>query len=289
MWFGSTFDSDDLDRVRREYDALAARQAALPARPAAPLLAAGGRRPADRREARAGGRGGELRRRRARDTGDSGPERDHPADRRRRADPVHGAGRVRRDPAPRRGDARSGLGDRPQRDPGRQLLVGARRRAGRFGRRRDPGHRLRDERRRHVHPARHPAPRQAHGRRQADGRARPDLPGDRRSGTPRAPAGDARRQRPEHGVVAGRGHAPPARVGDRSVLADRRQPGRDPARQERRHPGVPLGGQADRQGDRLLRPGRLRGDRAVLLDRHRAARRTAGRAAETCSPGTRTR
>ena len=71
------------------------------------------------------------------------------------------------------------------------------RRAGRFGRRRHPGHRLRDERRRHVHAARHPAHRQAHGRRHADGRSRPDLPGDRRSGTPRAPAGDARRERPD--------------------------------------------------------------------------------------------
>ena len=48
--------------------------------------------------------------------------------------------------------------------------------------------------------------------------------------------------------------APPGRVGARSLLADRRQPGRDPARLQRGHPGLPLGGQGDGPGDRLLRP-----------------------------------
>ena len=36
------------------------------------------------------------------------------------------------------------------------------------------------------------------------------------------------------------------RVGDRPLLADRREPGRDPARLERGHPRVPLGGEGDR-------------------------------------------
>ena len=53
-----------------------------------------------------------------------------------------------------------------------------------------------------------------------------------------------------------------SRVGDGPVLADRREPGRHPARRQRRHPGVPLGGQGNRDGGRLLEPGRLRRARA---------------------------
>ena len=40
---------------------------------------------------------------------------------------------------------------------------------------------------------------------------------------------------------------PPRRVGDRPLLADRRQPGRDPARLQRGHPGVPVGREGDRR------------------------------------------
>ena len=48
------------------------------------------------------------------------------------------------------------------------------------------------------------------------------------------------------------GHARGRRVGARPLLPDGRQPGGDPARLERRHPGVPLGRQADRADHRLL-------------------------------------
>ena len=46
---------------------------------------------------------------------------------------------------------------------------------------------------------------------------------------------------------------PPRGVGDRPLLADRRQPGGDPARLQRRHPRVPLGREGDRDDDGLLR------------------------------------
>jgi hypothetical protein len=50
---------------------------------------------------------------------------------------------------------------------------------------------------------------------------------------------------PRHGALDRRGRLPPHRMGDRPLLADRRQPGRDPARLQRGHPGVPLGGEGD--------------------------------------------
>ena len=53
-----------------------------------------------------------------------------------------------------------------------------------------------------------------------------------------------------------------SRVGNRPLLPDRCEPGGDPARLERGHPGVPLGGEGARDHDDLLRAGRLRGDRA---------------------------
>ena len=43
------------------------------------------------------------------------------------------------------------------------------------------------------------------------------------------------------------GHAPAGRVGDRSVLADGRQPGGDPAGLQRGHLGLPLGREGDRR------------------------------------------
>ena len=104
-------------------------------------------------------------------------------------------------------------------------------------------------------------------------RPRDRLPRDRRARAARAAPGDARRQRPDHGPLAGRRHAPPDRVGDRSLLADGCQPGGDPAGIERGHPGVPLGGEGDRDADDVLGAAGLRGDRAAARDRHRPARR----------------
>ena len=69
------------------------------------------------------------------------------------------------------------------------------------------------------------------------------------------------------------GHAPARRVGDRPLVADRSEPGRDPARLERRHPRVPLGREGDGDDDDLLGAGRLRGDRAPPRDRERPADR----------------
>ena len=51
---------------------------------------------------------------------------------------------------------------------------------------------------------------------------------------------------PEHGALDRRGRLPPDRVGDRPLLADRREPGRDPARLQRGHPRLPLGREGDR-------------------------------------------
>ena len=79
-----------------------------------------------------------------------------------------------------------------------------------------------------------------------DRRARDHLPRDRRPRAAGAAAGDARRQRAPHGALADRGHAPAGRVGDRPLLADRGEPGRDPARLERGHPGLPLGREGER-------------------------------------------
>ena len=59
--------------------------------------------------------------------------------------------------------------------------------------------------------------------------------------------GDARRQRAEHGALAHRRHARARRVGDRPLVADGSEPGGDPARLERGHSGVPLGGEGDRR------------------------------------------
>ena len=104
-------------------------------------------------------------------------------------------------------------------------------------------------------------------------RPRDRLPRDRRARAAGAAAGDARRQRADDGPLAGRAHAPADRVGDRPLVADGRQPGGDPARIERGHPGVPLGGEGDRDDDDVLGAAGLRGDRAPARDRHRPARR----------------
>ena len=130
----------------------------------------------------------------------------------------------------------------------------------------------RHERRRRVHAPRDPAHRAPVGRADRDGGPGDHLPRDRRALEAGAPAGDARRQRARDGALARRGHAPPGRVGDRPLLADRRQPGGHPARLEREHPRLPLGREGERDADGLLEPGRLRRDRAAALDRRRPAR-----------------
>ena len=61
-------------------------------------------------------------------------------------------------------------------------------------------------------------------------------------------------------------------LGDRVVVADRRQPVRHPARVDRRHAGVPLDRQDDRRGDGV-QPSEVRGgDREGPLRRQRPAR-----------------
>src|SRR4029453_6276588 len=62
-------------------------------------------------------------------------------------------------------------------------------------------------------------------------------------------------------------------MGDGSFLPDRREPGGNPARVERRHPRVSLGGEGDGDVDGLLRARRLRRDRAPPPLRSAAARR----------------
>ena len=127
---------------------------------------------------------------------------------------------------------------------------------------RDPGA-DRDQRRRRVHAAGGQAGRPPPGRRDAHRRARDHLPRDRRprrcrscatrcaTAAPRTwPAGS-----PSDGYQL-------CRVGDRPLLADRRQPGRDPARLERGHPRLPLGREGDADDDDLLGARRLRRDRA---------------------------
>ena len=64
------------------------------------------------------------------------------------------------------------------------------------------------------------------------------------------------RQRADHGALADRRVACAVRVGDRPLVADRRQPGRHPARLQRRHPRVPLGREGARRADDAARPRR---------------------------------
>ena len=118
-------------------------------------------------------------------------------------------------------------------------------------------------------------------------RPRDRLPRDRRARAARAAPGDARRQRADHGPLAGRRHAPPGRVGDRPLLADRREPGRDPAGVERGHLGLPLGGEGDRDAHDVLGAARLRRDRAAPRRPASGCSPTAARAAETSSPARR--
>ena len=60
---------------------------------------------------------------------------------------------------------------------------------------------------------------------------------------------------PHMAKMADRALAPAGRVGDRPLLADRREPGRDPARLEREHPGLPLGREGEGHADGVLGAG----------------------------------
>ena len=104
-------------------------------------------------------------------------------------------------------------------------------------------------------------------------RARHRVPRDRRARAPGPAARDARRQCPEHGALGRARTAPADRVGDRPLVADRREPGGHPARLQRGHPRVPLGREGARQADELLVAAELRGDRAAALDRQGTAGR----------------
>ena len=121
------------------------------------------------------------------------------------------------------------------------------------------------------------------GERDGDGRSGDRLPRDRRPRAAGAAAGDPERQRAEHGALARGGVAPPRGVGDRPLVADRREPGGHPARVERRHSRLPLGREGDGDADGLLGARRLRGDRAPPSRAAGGCSRTAARAAATSS------
>ena len=104
-------------------------------------------------------------------------------------------------------------------------------------------------------------------------RAGDRVPRDRRAGAAGAAAGDARRQRAGDGALARRRRLRADRVGDRPLLADRREPGRDPPRLERGHHRLPLDREGERADDDVLEAGRLRRDRGSPLDGRRAPAR----------------
>ena len=108
------------------------------------------------------------------------------------------------------------------------------------------------ERRRRVLAAGDPAHRAPPGRADPHGRPGDPLPGDRRPRAAGAAPRDARRKRADDGALDRGGRLPARRMGARPLLADGREPGRDPARVERGHPRVPVGGEGDRHADGLL-------------------------------------
>ena len=225
----------------------------------------------------------------ARRRGDRGAQRDPAAGAGLAAAAVHGRHRLPARPLRRRvpADARVRRAARPHR---RRRL---RRRAA--GRARDVGgepHARGDPRhgrRRRVHAARDPPDRPPPGREGDDRRPRDRLPRDRRARAAHPARRDARRQRAHDGALGGRGRLRPDRVGDRPLVADRREPGRHPARLQRGDPRLPLGREGERADDRVLGAGRLRRDRAPASRPASACSRTAARAAATCSRATPTR
>ena len=167
------------------------------------------------------------------------------ADPRRVPAAVHGRHRLHPRPARRRARAAARRRRDPVRRPHRRVRRRAARRGGDLGDQHVPAGDPRHQRRRRVHRPRHTQDRPAAGRRGAHERAGDHLPGDRRARAAGAARRDARRQRAEHGELDRRGRLPADRVGDRPVVADRRESGRHPARLQRGHPGVPLGREGD--------------------------------------------
>ena len=73
-------------------------------------------------------------------------------------------------------------------------------------------------------------------------------------------------------------------LGRAAALDDARQPGRHPARQQRRHPQLPLVGEGERAAPRRQPPGGRDGDRASHLATAKACSAPAARASATSSP-----
>ena len=94
---------------------------------------------------------------------------------------------------------------------------------------------------------------------------------------------------PEDGQLGPLRAVPPGRVGVRAAVPDLGEPGGDPPRQQRQHPGLPLVREGDRAPAGLEPPGGRDRDRAPGLERARACWRPAGPAWATCSAGDATR
>ena len=171
----------------------------------------------------------------------------------------------------------------------RRLLVGAPRRVPRLGGDpRDRGRRRGRRRQRVLVPGR-PAHRSEDGGAGPHGRTGDRLPRDRRARASGPAPCDARRQRAAHGALARRGRLHAERLGDRPLLPDRRQPGRDPARLERRHSRVPLGREGGGDGDVVLRARRTAPSSSGGTRATRDSCSTAAPAAATCSRARRRR
>ena len=202
---------------------------------------------------------------------------------------VHARARLRLRAADRRG----GAVDRRRRVPGRDRGRVVRGRAARLagdGRGLDrPRGARRHQRGRRLHPAGGEGHRSPAGRRDPHIDAGAALPGDRRARPTRAAQRDARRQRPEHGPLDRRGRLSPGRMGARPLLADRREPGRDPARLQRGHPGLSLGGEGDRHADDAARHPTTAPRSSVAMPPATGCSSTAAPAVATCSPARRTR
>ena len=186
-----------------------------------------------------GGRGDPARRRHRRDRRRVGggrrgrcAERSASANTRGAASAVHARARLRARPVAQRPRARARVACAGQHLRGGQLRLGAACRAPRRGRQPRPRGDLRNERRRHVRTPRRPANRPPSGRCDSNRGSRHPLPRDRWACAAGAPAGDAGRKRTQHGPLDRGRHTCPDGVGDRSLLADRSEPGGDPARLE---------------------------------------------------------
>ena len=148
---------------------------------------------------------------------------------------LHGRARLRPRPGAQRGRPQSRKRSRRRHLRRRQLRLGPARGAGRRSGQRGARSHLRYERRRHVHAQGHPADRAQAGRRGANRPAWNHLPRDRRAGSPGAAQSHARRERADDGTLARREVSSPCGMGNRPLVADGCEPGRDPARLERQH------------------------------------------------------